>query len=218
MVTDPDGQQVLGSLLPELPDNELQIIAKSAESIVFRTRSLLVEQGSKPDRVFLIMSGIISVFRRGKGKRSILVGRAGPGEIVGDLGFILKAPHSVDARADVGGTAVVWRAEAFESILNRCPVLTRLLLRRFAKIVLHADEQRQALIENDVPTRVIGYLLDRSVVLPDGRCVVAPKPKNTDVARSLGVSREAVARAMSLLACTNEVVISRGEIALRRAP
>ena len=86
----------------------------------FKKGDFLFRQGDASDRVFLVKSGEIEVWRE-VGADSVLLGHVRQGEWLGEMGVIEGRNKSATARASVEGEAEVFTVEQFLGRISTDP-------------------------------------------------------------------------------------------------
>ena len=97
----------------------------------FKKGDFLFRQGDASDRVFLVKSGEIEVWRE-VGADSVLLGHVRQGEWLGEMGVIEGRNKSATARASVEGEAEVFTVEQFLGRISTDPTLSRDLILRLS--------------------------------------------------------------------------------------
>lgn len=105
----PDDGWTLARLLGAFVHREAlaTTIAAYCQRVEVRAGSLLIEQGSVADDIFLIQSGTGSVEMAGDHTAPIRLATIGPGAVVGEISFYLHGPRS--ASITVEDDLVAWR-------------------------------------------------------------------------------------------------------------
>ncbi|MBW1724529.1 MAG: cyclic nucleotide-binding domain-containing protein [Deltaproteobacteria bacterium] len=84
----------------------------------YKNGDIIFEEGSSGDWIYVIESGTVEISKIMHGEKEVLL-ELGPGEIIGELGFITKMPRTATARA-VGDTTVgIIDPISFEQEFNR---------------------------------------------------------------------------------------------------
>ena len=130
---------------------------------------MLLQQGVRSGALFVLVSGVLEVQRRGRAVVQI----AAPGAIVGELGLLLDSPASADVVAV--GSATVRRiddaARFFEESPDFARYLATLLARRLWQISTYlSDLQEQFADSGEVlglMPNVLQELLGSSLPEPD---------------------------------------------------
>jgi hypothetical protein len=97
----------------------------------FRKGDTLFHQGEASDRVLRLKSGAIDILRE-VGGTSVLLGRVGAGEWLGEMGVIEHRPRSATACAIADGEAETLTAAEFLDRVSRDPALARELILRLS--------------------------------------------------------------------------------------
>jgi CRP-like cAMP-binding protein len=99
--------------------------------VKFRKGDTLFHQGEVSDCALRLNSGELEILREVDGA-SILLGRVGAGEWVGEMGVIENRPRSATARATADGEAETLTAVQFLDRVSRDPALARELILRLS--------------------------------------------------------------------------------------
>jgi CRP-like cAMP-binding protein len=84
----------------------------------YKDGDIIFEEGSSGDWIYVIESGAVEISKIMHGEKEVLL-ELGPGEIMGELGFITKMPRTATATA-VGNTTVgIIDPISFEREFNR---------------------------------------------------------------------------------------------------
>ncbi len=84
----------------------------------YKDGDIIFEEGSSGDWIYVVESGAVEISKIMHGEKEVLL-ELGPGEIIGELGFITKMPRTATARA-VGDTTVgIIDPISFEQEFNR---------------------------------------------------------------------------------------------------
>ncbi|MBO0733429.1 MAG: cyclic nucleotide-binding domain-containing protein [Methylocapsa sp.] len=97
----------------------------------FKRGDFLFRQDDASDRVLLVKSGEIEIWRN-MGTDSVLLGHVRSGEWVGEMGVIEGRSRSASARASEDGEAEVLTAQQFLERVSNDPVLARDLILRLS--------------------------------------------------------------------------------------
>jgi CRP-like cAMP-binding protein len=84
----------------------------------YKDGDIIFEEGSSGDWIYVVESGAVEISKIMHGEKEVLL-ELGPGEIIGELGFITKMPRTATARA-IGDTTVgIIDPISFEQEFNR---------------------------------------------------------------------------------------------------
>ena len=136
--------------LDALPDDAHRSLADAAETRLFASGELIVEQGDASGELFIIDRGevVVELPREDKSPRE--VARLGAGKFFGEMGLMTGEPRNASVRAKTECALLVISHASFEATLAKHPDLVErissLLLARQAELEA-AENRRDTLIE-----------------------------------------------------------------------
>ena len=113
-------RQIKVGLAPEVDDQLLDEVVRTAQVVEFKPDDTLIEQGAHDDWVYLIRSGSVSVSVRLGGK-DIVNAYVPAGNFVGEMAMLMHAPRSATVKAAVATEAIRIDSSAFRALLDRAP-------------------------------------------------------------------------------------------------
>jgi CRP-like cAMP-binding protein len=177
--------------LPMRPDDARAL--SDAGTIVDKHRGThLFKEGTSADSCYLIISGEVDLYRTG-GSGRLMVGRLGPGSVVGDIAMFQQQPYLSSAKARTNVRAIRLERTTLIPLLLTRPVLSmRWLVNGLTQ--LEATQRRIIrLMNRTVVEQVAGVLLDEQ----DAYGEIALS--QAALAELLGASRQAVNEALAHL-------------------
>lgn len=177
--------------LPLRPEDAVALA--DAGSVVDKYKGThLFREGDSSDACYIIELGEIELYRESTTGRSV-VGRIGPGAVVGDIAMFQGQPYLSSAKAVTGVQAIRLERDVLVPLLLARPVLSmRWLVNGLAQ--LQATQQRLIrLMNRTVVEQVAGILVDEQ----DKYGEVALS--QASIAELLGASRQSVNEALSQL-------------------
>ncbi|MGB5951298.1 MAG: Crp/Fnr family transcriptional regulator [Ornithinimicrobium sp.] len=182
-------------------------ISGRGTTVRFASGTLMLHHGAGGTHCYAIVAGEVLVSTTTTQGATVVLGRRGPGSVIGELAALDAAPRSatVTARTDV--VAVALRSVDLEVLLRERPDLAITELRRLGRQMRTLTE-RYTLRNEDLQTRVVGFLAthleetgERSIRLT-----------RQELADWVGVTREAVTRTLRSLELEGVVALSRGSV------
>jgi len=155
-------------------------------------------QGEHLPGVFVVISGILKVYRAdGRGRIQVL-DMLEPGTCVGEVQVFDGGTAASSAEAHGETEVMLIPAEALRRMVHRDPAMADVIIQHFASKVRHLIALVETLSLHSVPERVAQLLLDRHAANP-GRSLVEFDETQEELAQCIGASREAFSRALRLL-------------------
>jgi CRP-like cAMP-binding protein len=123
-------------LFKSLNRKELAKIAKGSDELNVAQGKVLTEQGHSAREAFVIVEGEAAVEVSGKE-----IARLGPGAHFGELALLDGGPRTATVRAVSDLTLLVISQQAFFSLLDEVPGLSRKILSTMASIIRDLDSK-----------------------------------------------------------------------------
>ncbi|MGH9896214.1 MAG: Crp/Fnr family transcriptional regulator, partial [bacterium] len=131
----------------DLPEELLQTVCGLSEQIEIETGTVLIAEDSTSEEMYVLIDGELVVTKH-QDPRDIELARIGPGQVVGELALLDKAPRIASVSATMSSRLVRVPAEAFEALLEDSRVVRRMVgtvtsrLRNTEQVLRH--EERMA--------------------------------------------------------------------------
>jgi signal transduction histidine kinase len=103
-------------LFAELPDEDVEALARASRRVELQPGDVLLEEGSPPDAMYVVTSGELEVTRQATGA-PLLLNVCGPGDLIGELGVAHGRPRSATVRARTPAVAQAIAATALDRLL-----------------------------------------------------------------------------------------------------
>jgi len=111
----------------------------------FAAGEALVHEGSEAAALFLIASGAVRVMKDENGE-ALMLAELGPGEVVGEIGIVLRRPASATVLATHPTVALELTREAFDDAIKSHPAL----LGELYQLATAREEETRSIVAQDV--------------------------------------------------------------------
>ena len=192
-------QQLLAGveLFAELDPDELLSVAGVAQLRTVAKDASVFQAGDLADAVFVVATGKVKIVVTSSDGREFILTVLGAGQVFGEMALIESAPRSATVTAITTVELVVIHRAEFQHLLDTCPSISRKLLVILSRRLRRANSKMESLAYMDVAGRLARYLLDlardHGQRMGNG-WVVLRRPTHSDIAHSIGTSRETVSR------------------------
>ncbi len=115
-------------LFAGLPPAGLERAMAAAKIEAMRTGQVIIRQGDKADRFYLIVEGEVEVTQSDAGAPPSVLRRLGAGQVFGEIGLLSGVPRTASVTAVSGGTLVALDKSPFLRLVGAGPGLTYRLL------------------------------------------------------------------------------------------
>lgn len=175
----------------------------------FARGDVLLNQGASGDSCFGLVSGEVLATTSSSSGAEVVLGRRGPGDIVGQLSMLDGSPRSARVVARTEVTAQRLTAAELERLFGEHPAFAMDEMRRLGAEVRSLTRRITGRSE-ELRVRVVDLLQLQAEVTGD----VVFRSTRDELAGWVGATREAVSRALSDLADDGTVELGRGEVRL----
>lgn len=190
----------------------LSLLAKDGVRHRFRRGEAMFSQGDFADRVFLIEQGWVKISHASPDGRETVLGLRGPGEVVGELSTVDRAPRSAAAVTLGDVEVLVVPGRVLEQALQADAAAALELLRIVAGRLRDADVKRVEFSSLSTVGRVASRLVELAerfgTPTADGVEVELPLSQE-ELAAWCGSSREATVKALRALRAAGAVTTGR---------
>jgi CRP/FNR family transcriptional regulator, cyclic AMP receptor protein len=208
------GSQLFGELAP----NELDAVARAAETREFARDETIFAMQEPGDGLYVIASGRVKVVVSTTGGKEFILATLGPGQFFGEMALLDDSPRSASVIAQLPTSAYRIRREEFDRLIEAHPGIARKLLRELSLRLRRANAQMESLVTLDVVGRLARYFISlakqHGQILGNG-WVAVRRPTHQDIANSIGTSRETVTRLMTELE-ERGLVVNEGKMSYLR--
>jgi CRP-like cAMP-binding protein len=184
-------------LFSELNDQELEEVAALAQIRKIDTDTTVFHEGDSSDAIFVVVNGRVKIVTTSSDGKEFILTVLGAGQVFGEMGLLETAPRSASVIAITEVELLVIKVADFDHLLNSSPGISRKLMAILSRRLRRANSKMESLAYMDVAGRLARYLLDMALdhgqKLGNG-WVVVRRPTHSDIAHSIGTSRETVSR------------------------
>jgi CRP/FNR family cyclic AMP-dependent transcriptional regulator len=186
-----------------------EAVADRGTEVRFGPGDALLRHGEVGRHCYAIREGEVLVTATSTQGATVVLGRRGPGAVIGELSALDGAPRSATVRAIGDVVAVVLTADEFESLLRDEPELALSEIRRLSRQFRELTE-RYSIRGEELRLRVVQLLSTHAAESGDR----VFRSTREELAGWVGATREAVIRALRELERDGTVVLRRGSVEL----
>ena len=184
-------------LFSELDQDDLKRVAALAQLRSLARDTVIFHSGDTADAVFIIASGKVKIVVTSTDGKDFILTTLGAGQVFGEMALLESAPRSATVVTATPAEVLLLHQDDFSRLLNSSPSIARKLLGILSRRLRRANSKMESLAYMDVAGRLARYLLD--LALDHGQklgngWVVVRRPTHSDIAHSIGTSRETVSR------------------------
>jgi len=184
-------------LFAEMQDEEIDDLTALAQIKQLTKDTTIFHAGDPADAVFVVASGRIKVVITSTDGKEFILTVLGPGQVFGEMALLESAPRSASVVTLSSVEVLVINRADFQRLLDSNPRISQRLMAILSRRLRRANAKMESLAYMDVAGLLARYLLDlardHGQRLGNG-WVVVRRPTHSDIAHSIGTSRETVSR------------------------
>ena len=184
-------------LFAEMNDEEIDDLTVLAQIKKLDKDTSIFHAGDPADAVFVVASGRVKVVITSSDGKEFILTVLGPGQVFGEMALLESAPRSASVVTLSAVEVLVINRSDFQRLLDSNPRISQRLMAILSRRLRRANSKMESLAYMDVAGRLARYLLDlardHGQRLGNG-WVVVRRPTHSDIAHSIGTSRETVSR------------------------
>lgn len=184
-------------LFAEMKDDEIDELTSLAQIKNLGKDTTIFHAGDPADAVFVVASGRVKVVITSSDGKEFILTVLGPGQVFGEMALLESAPRSASVVTLSAVEVLMINRSDFQRLLDSNPRISQRLMAILSRRLRRANAKMESLAYMDVAGRLARYLLDlardHGQRLGNG-WVVVRRPTHSDIAHSIGTSRETVSR------------------------
>ena len=184
-------------LFGEMLEEEIDDLTALAQIKKLSKDTTVFHAGDPADAVFVVASGRVKVVITSSDGKEFILTVLGAGQVFGEMALLESAPRSASIVTLSAVEVLVISRSDFQRLLDSSPRISQRLMAILSRRLRRANAKMESLAYMDVAGRLARYLLDlardHGQRLGNG-WVVVRRPTHSDIAHSIGTSRETVSR------------------------
>ena len=187
------------TMFQALDERDLDALTKVARQTTAERGEIIVNQGSKGESLYVVVSGQIRVYLSDETGKEVILGLEGPGAIFGEISVLDGELRSASVAAMKRTELLKIEGQAFRQLLQTNARLALAVIAALAGMIRKLTDATQGLALQSAYRRLVARLQERAVE-ENGQTVIPERLTHQLLADMIGCSREMVSRIMSDLA------------------
>ena len=184
-------------LFSELNEDEIQEVTALAQTRSVLRDTTIFNEGDTAEAIFVVVNGRVKIVTTSTDGKEFILTVLGAGQVFGEMALLEETTRSASVVTITAVELLVLARKDFDHLLNSSPGISRKLMAILSRRLRRANSKMESLAYMDVAGRLARYLLD--LALDHGQrlgngWVVVRRPTHSDIAHSIGTSRETVSR------------------------
>lgn len=196
-----------------LRDDEKRLLLESAFEARYPAGKFLVESGALCENVYVVLEGLIRIYKLSEEGREITYYRVGSGETcLFTMGCILEhQPFDAVAEIEQPSRLLAIPSYVFERLMDENPAFRNHIIRRLLGTITDLMMLTEEVTFHSMNRRLAGFLLNESNLRGSLHLTMT----HETISQELGTAREVVSRMLKEFEKKYLLVLSRGKIVIR---
>jgi CRP/FNR family transcriptional regulator, cyclic AMP receptor protein len=173
----------------------LRALAARGTPRSYRKGTLIIEEGTQGDTLYLLLAGKVKAFSSDARGREVVYGVYGPGDYFGEMSLD-GGPRSASVMAESACICAMLTRQTLLDHIRSDPQFAFELLARVIRRARMATQSARSMALLDVYGRVVQFLESLPSIPDDDMRVIDGPLTHADIAARVGCSREMVSRLM----------------------
>lgn len=214
-------------LFSGLNSEELELIEQIGHHLEFDKNQYLFFQDDPAERLFVVQSGRVRIFKTSpEGKEQVLM-MAGPGDSFGEAAFFSGGNYPAGAMMEEAGQLISFPRVGFTKLMQEHSSLAMNMIARLSMLLRHLTRVIQRISLEDVDTRLAGYILGMTENKPgragdtgqgQTKTIIILSEKKMLLASILGTIPETLSRSFARLSKQGAISVKGQEITILNLP
>ena len=159
-------------LFKQLPQEELTLLASQLREKVLSQNIVFIEEGLDGDEMYIIVEGLVKIFRFTDDGKEMTIAVKGDGDTVGELSLLDDDLRAANVQTLKLTKVLILRREAILVILSQYPTIAMNMLKNLAKIVRESNNYVEGLVSQSLLQRterilqiISGHFLNKSITM-----------------------------------------------------
>jgi len=199
------------SILECMPETDRNALISLAHKLEYQEKSFLFRKGDRGNGFYIIVAGEVLISVSSAEGREIILNRLAAGEVFGEIAMFDQAARTADAIVTPGTKLIAVGRAQFFSFLDKKPALYGAVIELFCKRLRYCSTQVESFALADGLERLMAKLihLAETEIRNKGVSVAISQ---SDLAKMLGLSREAVNKNLRELQALDMIVLEQKKI------
>lgn len=204
-------------LFSKIEDKELEKITEISHLKKYRKDEDIFSEGEVGDALYILVSGVVKVFRTSSDGRIKTLALLQKGDFLGEMAILEKEIRSANVRAVEDAEMLVINRRDFEASLTTNPQIAFKIMETICARLRDADKQIESLTFQNVSGRLVIALLDlaeKHGVQTKKGIKIDMELTHQELSEMVGTAREVVSRILNDFRKTNCIEIEKHYITI----
>ncbi|RLJ70921.1 CRP-like cAMP-binding protein [Hydrogenivirga caldilitoris] len=145
----------------KLTEELVNLLKNRGKEETYNLGDILIEEGKESDRIFIIEKGYVNVTKKDPMGNDVLIGTAGPGSIIGEMGVFMGVERTATVRAVSDLKVISFGKEEFFEVISSIPEVSSYLIGILTKRLYNLNRRLINAINSKLMIVMGNYIIDK---------------------------------------------------------
>ncbi len=145
----------------KLTEELVNLLKSRGKEESFKLGDILMEEGQESDRIYVIEKGFVNVTKKDPMGNDVLIGTAGPGSIIGEMGVFMGIERTATVRAVSDLKAISFGKDEFLEVISSVPEVSSYIIGVLTKRLYNLNRRLINAINSKLMIVMGNYIVDK---------------------------------------------------------
>ncbi len=145
----------------KLTEELVSLLKSRGKEESFKLGDILMEEGQEPDKIYIIEKGYVNVTKKDPMGNDVLIGTAGPGSIIGEMGVFMGIERTATVRAVSDLKTVSFGKDEFLEVVSSVPEVSAYIISVLTKRLYNLNRRLINAINSKLMIVMGNYIIDK---------------------------------------------------------
>jgi CRP-like cAMP-binding protein len=145
----------------KLTEDLVALLKNRGKEETFKLGDIIMEEGQESDKIYIIEKGFVNVTKKDPMGNDVLIGTAGPGSILGEMGVFMGIERTATVRAVSDLKAISFGKNEFLEVISGIPEVSSFLIGILTKRIYNLNRRLINAINSKLMIVMGNYIIDK---------------------------------------------------------
>ncbi len=145
----------------KLTEDLVNLLKNRGREESYKLGDVLIEEGQESDRIYIIERGYVNVTKKDPMGNDVLIGTAGPGSIIGEMGVFMEIERTATVRAVSDLKVISFSKDEFLDVISNIPQISSYIIGILTKRLYNLNRRLINAINSKLMIVMGNYIIDK---------------------------------------------------------
>lgn len=151
----------------KLSEDLVNLLKSKGREESYKLGDIIIEEGQESDSIYIIEKGYVNITKKDPMGNDVLIGTAGPGSIIGEMGVFMGIERTATVRAVSDLKVIVFHRDEFLRVVSELPEISAYLIQVLTKRIYNLNRRLINAINSKLMIVMGHYILEKLREVPE---------------------------------------------------